>query len=279
MAITVQEVLKQSGFTDEQIAALDQRAVTGFTTILSTASQAEEVARAEREKAELAQRATQQTLENEINPALTNWANEKARLEAEAAFYRTQAEQAKAGGFLAADAPGFKAPEGGRGADGKFVAGPTGSPKYVTQEDLLTMGTRMFDAQNEYFRLYGKPMPDGMASLLQEAAERRLPFNTYVSQKYDFDKKKSEISAAAEEQKKAAIVKETEERMRKEFAERGGGNPNLVGAGPSQFTQVRKAVEAGQRKNPVTLSQEERRAQTRETIQREIADNAAKTIQ
>lgn len=277
MAITVQEVLKQSGFTDEQIAAFDQRAVQGFTTILSTADQARAEATAAQEKAELAQRATQQTLENEINPALTNWANEKARLEAEAAFYRTQAEQAKAGGFMAAEAPGFKPPD--RGNNGQFVPGQTGSPKYVTQEDLLTMGTRMFDAQNEYFRLYGKPMPDAMAGLLQEAAERRLPFNVHVSQKYGFDKKKLEIAAVETQKNRDVIVKETEDRMRKEFAERGGANPNLVGAGPSQFTQVRKAVEAGQRKNPVTLSQDERRAQTRETIQREIADNAAKTIQ
>src|SRR2546430_9079168 len=100
---TVEEILRESGLTDEQIKALDAKVLTGVTTVLSTANQAQE-------QAELARRAQAQQYDSEIAPALDNWANDKARIEAQLAFYKMQAEQAKAGGFLPADAPGTPVP-------------------------------------------------------------------------------------------------------------------------------------------------------------------------
>src|SRR6266478_2910526 len=120
---TVAEILKETGMTDEQIAALDAKVTTGLTTILSTAQQAQD-------KAELAQRATNEKFENEISPALDAWANDKAALSARMAAYDAALKAAEEGGFKIPDilkAPITAAAVPPRTADGKFVAGPTGS--------------------------------------------------------------------------------------------------------------------------------------------------------
>lgn len=278
MPITVEQILKQSGFTDEQISAFDAKALQAFTTILSSAASSEETARAAQEKAELAQRATQQTLENEINPALTNWATEKATLEANIAFYKTQAEQAKAGGFLPTDAPGAP-PAANRDATGKFVPGQTGSPQFLTREEAYGALTNVFQVQNEYFRLFGSPMPDDLNTLIKEAAEARRPLVDYAAVKYNFQTKRDEIAKTKKDKETAAIVQETEARVRKELAEKAGGNGNLVSAGSSQYSKVSQAVQAGQRPDPLKMTPDERRVSTRTNIQKEMADNAAATIQ
>ena len=139
---TVHEILKQSGLSDEQIAALDGKALTAFNGVLSTAEQARQTAEQERqaakdaqekaaaeklaaqqnaekaeqarieaeqakEAAEVAQRSNRQFYDESIVPALNSWGNEKAQKDAELAFYRTQLEGAKASGFIPAEAPGF----------------------------------------------------------------------------------------------------------------------------------------------------------------------------
>src|SRR5882672_7807573 len=118
MAKTVAEILKETGLTDEQISALDPKATTAFTQVLSTATQT-------LEQAELAKRAQAQQYDETIAPALDSWGNEKARLDAEVAFYKTQLEGAKQGGFVPATIPttppATVTPS--RTPDGKFVAG------------------------------------------------------------------------------------------------------------------------------------------------------------
>lgn len=117
---TVHEILKQSGLNDEQIAALDAKAIAAFTGVLSTAEQerqtaqqaaqkaeeerqaaAEAATKAEQERqaaaqaqeaAEVAQRSNRQFYDESIAPALNNWGNEKANLEAQLAFLKAQNE-------------------------------------------------------------------------------------------------------------------------------------------------------------------------------------------
>jgi hypothetical protein len=163
---TVQEMLKQSGLSDEQIAALDAKAIGAFSGVLTVAEQKEQAAQkahdeaarlaqaAEqakkesdqaaqqaaqaREAAEIAQRSNSQFYEETIAPALNNWGTEKANLEAQAAFYRAQNEAARAAGFVPAEAPGFTPqtfqPQSGqpqnvqaRDSQGRYVAGAPGS--------------------------------------------------------------------------------------------------------------------------------------------------------
>jgi hypothetical protein len=142
---TVHEVLKASGLTDEQIASLDTKIVTGLKTTLESAENEKKIgqeafAKAEAEKtaaaAELvkaqqqydeAQKARERAeqeyqsnrtfYEEKITPALTGWEAEKkaleiakANAEAKSAFYETQIAGAKSAGFLPTDAPPFVLP-------------------------------------------------------------------------------------------------------------------------------------------------------------------------
>jgi len=256
MPLTVADVLRQSGMNEEQIKALDAGMVSAFEPVMANANQT-------LEQAELARRANQQLYETQIAPALDSWGSEKANLEAQAAYYKTLAEKARESGFISADTP-FQAPAT-RATNGQFVAGANavpGSPDVVGQ--LRTeIGGAFSDgmwALQQYQQMNdGQYLPDDVMALAKEAATQRMPFRDYVAKKHD-DAIRAEVVAQKD----------------REYAERNSGNPNLVSpAGSSRFAEVRKAVTEGQRKDPLTLSREERRSSTRSAIQQEIAENSA----
>jgi hypothetical protein len=78
--MTVEEVLRQSGLTDEQIAALDAKIINGFTGVLSTAEQERQAAAQARESAEIAKRSNEKFYDETIAPSLNTWATERANL-------------------------------------------------------------------------------------------------------------------------------------------------------------------------------------------------------
>lgn len=285
--MTVQEVLKQTGMTDEQIAALDSKVVAGFTTVLSTATQAETAAAAAKEAAELAQRAQQELYRDQIAPALDNWATEKANKDAEIAFYRTQMESARSAGFIPRDAPGYTAPATQNPgvnvpqqdpATGRFVPGANsvpGSPAYMTPQQTYAAVTNATWLINEHMRLHGAPLPDEIDTVLKEANDRRLDFRTYAAQKYKFDDKRAEIAANAQKAHDDKIRAEVAAAKDKEWAEKVGNNPNVRTPVVSSYADVAKAVASGQRKDPLTLTEAQRREQTRDYITTAIAQQTA----
>ena len=272
--MTVEEVLRASGMNDEQIKALDTKVLGGFTQVLSTASAAEQQAETAREAAELAQRAQQDLYDRQIAPALDTWANEKAQKEAEVAFYRAQAEAAKVGGFVPKEAPGYQAT---RNEQGKFAPNPVpGSPgQYFTQADGITALSNATWAITEYQRLFGEPAPDDFKTLLNESVAQHLPFTDYVSRKYKFSEKKAEMAAARTKAEHDKIRSDERALVTREFSEKFGNNPNVRTAGPSQFTSIQKAQSTGQRKDPTTMTQAERHANTQMNIMKDIAGNQA----
>lgn len=288
---TVEEILKQSGLTDDQIKALDAKIMSGFNTVLSTATAAEANAVKLKDQAELTSRAQQHTLETEINPALDAWATDKANLEAQVSFYRTQNEQARSGGFIPQDAPGYKPPNtdpnaqpGGnppaRGNDGRYVAGGNvvpGSPQYISIPDAYTALTNTTWAINEHLRLFGTPLPDEIQTLLQESNQNHLDFRTYVGRKYKFEEKRQEIATAAQKKHDDDIRKDERQKADKDWAEKTGNNPNVRPAESSQYSNLNKAVTAGQLKDPLSMSPAERHQQTRSSIQKDISER--ETIQ
>ncbi len=275
--MTVEEVLRQSGMTDEQIKALDAKVLGGFTQVLSTAAQTQEQARKDKEAAELAQRAQQQLYDTEIAPKLDQWGNEASDLKAQIAFYKTQAEEAKKNGFTPKDAPGYTPPVQDP-ATGRFVPGANpvpGSPAYLTPQEGIRAVSNVTWVMSEHQRLFGQPLPDEFETLMNESMAQRMQFRDYANKKYGFDAKKAEIAAAAKQKERDGIVKETEDRIRKEFAERGGNNPMVRQGVTSDFSKVKAAQAAGTRKDPLTMNPEQRRAQTRQFIHEEIAKNEA----
>jgi len=123
---------------------------------------------------------------------------------------------------------------------------------------------------------------DGLWPLRTAATRSRLPalvvIRDYADKKYGFAAKKAEIVTAKQKEHDDKIAKDTEARIRKEYAEAGGNNPMVRQGVTSQFDKVKAAVSAGTRKDPLSLNAEQRRAQTRQSIQQELTDNAAATV-
>src|ERR1700728_2412946 len=166
---TVTDILRQSGFSDQEIEKLDTRAITAFSGVLSTAEQQRQEAAAAREQAELAQRSNADFYETRIVPALTGWDSEREQIEAaraeaerQAAFYRGAAREA---GILPADEPAR--------ANGGYVAGVNGSPTFQPEEIIKRAGdglATIADIDWKYRSLFdGKPLPISPSQLIKEA--------------------------------------------------------------------------------------------------------------
>lgn len=271
MAKTVAEILKETGMTDEQIAALDPKVTAGLTTVVSTAQQT-------LEQAELAKRSMSQQYDEQIAPALAEWGNREAQKDAEIAFYKTQLEGAKAGGFIPTTAPTTPPTSATppKGPDGKFVAGPTGSPEFVQKlrDDIGGAFSFLADTTWKYRKLYGQEMPDSPTAIIREAAANRMEPQAWAEKKYNFAAKEAEQAKAARQAEIDAAVKTEKAKWDKELAESGGNNPMVNRAQQSDFSKISSAVKANERPSPIGMTREERHKATQQSIQKEIAANA-----
>jgi hypothetical protein len=267
--MTVEEVLKQSGFTDEQIRELEPRAITAFGGVLS---------QAERER-----QANVDFYENSIVPSLTGWEEEKtrldgerARLAAEAAFYRTQAEQARQSGFIPADAPGYVPRDG----QGRYVAGaPGGTPgspqffdvKQVYERAGDAIGT-LTDIQWEHQRLFGQPLPISPSELVRKADAVKLDPRTYAARTFNWDAKQQEIAAKQQADHDDKIRREAEQARDKVWAEKVGSNPDVRMGQDSRFGSSVRAQKQGLIPDPLSLTESQRQAATRAQIRAELSE-------
>jgi hypothetical protein len=317
--MTVEEVLRESGFTDEQIKALDQKAITAFSGVLTTADRERQEAIQAREAAELAQRSNVEFFETKINPALVSWDEEKQRIEnekakaaAEAAFYRTQAEEAKKAGFIAADAPGFDParfipPTNGNGGaapprdqQGRYVAGaPGGTPGSPQYFDVNKVYERAGDAvgviadiQWEHQRLFGKPLPMSPTELIRQADAIKLDPKTFAARTFNFEARRQQMATEEEKAKAEKIaadavapyeqrLREAEELRKKDlaendrkWAERVGSNPDVRMARPDpRYGDIQRAVKANELPDPLSLNDQQRRALTSQMIRKDMSES------
>jgi hypothetical protein len=138
------------------------------------------------------------------------------------------------------------------------ASGTPGAPRYLTQTDAYSAITNATDTILEYQRLYGAPMPDSMATLAQEAREKRLSVPALAAQKYNFEGKRAEIVAAKQKEHDDKIRAEATAETEKKYAERMGSNPNLRPAAASQFSGYREG--AGSEKYPGSMTPAQRHA-------------------
>lgn len=246
---TVSEILKQTGMTDEQIAALDEKVLSGFTAVVSqaeqdrqaaatAAAQAEQdrlAAKAAQETAELERRSNIEFYETKIVPSLTGWDEEQAKLRneitnhaAEAAYYKTLIDKAKEGGFVPPSTQPFTPavptpnPNPSRDNNGRFVPGPTGSPEFKGIEDLRKEVGSAFgiisDIQWKHQSLFNQPMPISPTQLIQEAEQQKLDPMAYASRRFNFQAREQEIAAqkAKEHDAQIAAAAMAEEKARQE---------------------------------------------------------------
>jgi len=268
---TVAEVLKSAGMTDEQIASIDAKAVEGFTNVLSTAEQ-------ERLAAETAQRAANELFEKQITPALNEWGNKEANLVAERDYYKTLADGAKSGGFVA-EVPPFQ-PRNVQ--DGRFVANSNAVPGSPNIDEFRTqVGSALgmiADLQWNYNKLFGGPMPDSPTALGEEAGRNRMSLADWAARKYDFDGRRKTMAAEESQKREDSIRKEERERVTREYAEKYSANPNMRQGQVSQFAELKKGVTEGKRADPLKMTPDERKSATATAIRQDL-DQATTTIQ
>ncbi len=282
MAKTVAEVLKETGWSDDDIKGFDQAKMEGLTRIVSSANEAQE-------KGELALRAQREEYDRTIAPALANWADRDTVLSTKLAAAEAFIGKVKDSGYLpkeildALPTAGSPAP---RAADGKFVAGAgttPGSPGFVDiKKELSTDLGNAFsfaaDTQWNYRRLHGKEMPDSPTALIREASANRMSPAEWAAKKYDFAARESTIKAEEAKKHDDAIRKEAREASDKEWSEKIGNNPNVRIPRESEFSSVSKAVAEGKRQDPLKMTPEQRKANTHANIQKEFAERSS-TVQ
>ncbi len=279
---TIAEVLKQSGFTDEQINAMDAKMLEAANTYVSSAAaeraaaeKARQEAQAARDQAEIAQRSNVEFYETKISPSLSQWETEKAekdnavaRANAEIAYYRTQFEEHKKNGLIPAEVPGFDPtkfvapnnPNQPRDPQGRYVAGAPGSTPGSPTFDVNKVYERAGDAigiltdiQWEHQRLFGQPLPISPTELVRQADAMKLDPKSYAARTYNWDARRQQIRD--EEQRKhdeevaakalapmEQKLKEAEEAHKKELSDLNRKFAESAGSNPD----VRRTVDARQ---------------------------------
>lgn len=305
-AIAALDAKVLAGFTGVLTTAEAER--TAAAESAKTAEAERVAAKAAQDAAELAQRSNREFYDETIVPSLNGWEEKEkqyaadiANYKATAAFYQEQNKAAKESGFIAADAPAFTptASIPTRDGAGKFVAnsgGTPGSPTFKMEEVENRLGNGLdngFWAVQEFQRLSGGQfLPDSISKLAEEASANKLPFKDYVSRKYDFSGKQAAMQAKADAEMRAKIAAEAtapyEEKLKakdaewqakleenaKQISERGGNNPDVRRAAISDYPEVKKAVEAGTRPDPLSFkNQAERSAATRQQIRADVTAN------
>lgn len=291
MPKTVEEILRETGLSEEQIKALDPKVTTGFTQILSSAQQAQDAA-------ELAKRAQDEKYANEIAPALANWANRDTTISTKVAAYETWINKVKDSGYLPKEVldsmPTFTAdpnpnpnPSGRDPGTGRFVAGndkvpgsPTYEPAQIRRETMQAITAGQWYI-SEYMRLNnGQMPPDDFDKIAAEAGAQRMPFKDYVEKKFDFPKKRADLDTARQKEHDDKIRAEAVAENDKKWAEKTGNNPMVRVAEASSFSEIATAVKAGTRKDPIGqgMSREQRRSSTSAGIRHDIAEHS-QTVQ
>lgn len=324
---TLAEVLKNSGWSQAQIDALDAQAMKGLGDYVSgieqTAAQKEKAAqdlaikaeadrkaqeaavvaaKAAQEAAELQNRSVKDFWDNTYNPGIaaaeaekTRLAKEAADAKAEAAFYKAQRES-----YLGTlnikpeDAPVFTPP-----VATPPVAKTPGTPTFTIDEVRNELGTSLGTVANiqwEYRNLYGgKEMPISPTELLRQAEANKFKDPaTYANQIFKFAEKREEMRQAAakahdDEVAAAAVAerdkkhKEETDKLTAEFnakerlrAEQAGSNPDTkLPPGSSKFSDLRRAQQAGERKDPTKMTPQERRQTTLDNIHKALEERQA----
>lgn len=337
-APTLAEVLTKSGWTKEQIDALDAKAVAGFTGVLTAADQSYQEALAKektaqeaavkaeadrkaaeasmlaaktaQEATELSKRSVDEFWNNTYNPGVAAWEAERTTLAkkasdaaAEAAYYKTQRE-----GYLSTlgikpeDAPVFTptATDPARDNSGKFVAGaPGGTPGSPTFMDPTQIAGRigdvagaLTDVQWKYQSLYGKPLPISPSELIKQADARKLSPTDYASSLFKFPEREQELAQKQREEHEAAIRAEEGAKVKTDYEaklkaqqdeftakerkfaeEHRGNNPDVhVPSGSSRLAEIQRAVKAGDRPDPLKMTDSQRRQATRQSIHAAIEE-------
>jgi hypothetical protein len=292
----------------EQTAAQKEKAASELAVKAEADRKAQEAAvvaaKAAQEAAELQNRSVKDFWDNTYNPGIaaaeaekTRLAKEAADAKAEAAFYKAQRES-----YLGTlnikpeDAPVFTPPAATIPAvdPNKTPGTPTFTINQVRDELGNSLGT-VANIQWEYRNLYGREMPISPTELLRQSEANKFKDPaTYANSIFKFSEKREEIRqaeakahddaiaaaavAAKDESHKLELKKITDEFSAKERlrAEQAGSNPDTkLPPGSSKFSDLRRAQQAGERKDPTKMTPQERRQTTLDNIHKALEERQA----
>ena len=263
------------------------------------AETAQAAAKAAQDAADLQKRSVDEFWNNTYNPGVAAWGEEKARLAkeaadraAEAAFYKAQRESYLGTlGIKPEDAPEFK--------PATDPAKPVVTPGTPTFTDPNVLVAKVGDGFNvitdiawKYSQLYpGQSLPIAPSELIKQADALKLSPSDYAARTFKFAEKEAERAAAAAKahddeiaarvtaEKEAAHKAEMEAKQKAwdaekvKLAEQFSPNPNVnTPPGSAKFADLRRAQQAGERKDPLTMTAEERRKATLTNIHKAIEE-------
>ena len=125
-------------------------------------------------------------------------------------------------------------------------------------------------AISEYQRLNnGAVLPDDVETLVREATSQRVPFRDYVSKKYDFDGRRKAIQAEAQKKHDDGIRAEAKAEVERQYAERGGSNPDSRIGTTSRFSKFEKG--ANQQNDRLSWSRPDAKDRVRQMAHEAVA--------
>lgn len=245
----LEEILKADGWPDADIAALQPM----LTNQAFRASMEKQYGAVASERDQLKQRdgQWQEKLDSEWQPRVSGMERDLTAARLELAQANERIKLAKEFGYLTEqqDAEATAA-----AAKAKLdAAGAFDPKKFVSMEDAQRMLegegraiVMVADLNNEYGYLTGgKSLYEyeaqvgdrnlrGFTALREEAKQKRLSLDAYVTEKFDFTGKRTALQQKRQQEHDDVIRKEAEDKVRNELASQYG-NPLMRTAVPSRF--------------------------------------------
>ncbi len=267
---TVAEVLLQSGFSQKEIDNLDQRATTAFSSILSSAEQ-------ERQRAELEKRANVEFYETKVMPGLLAFDDERLALEGRAVKAEREANYYRAAAQSAGILPGEEPPRDGQGRFVANVPGSTpGSPTFVEADFYKRLDSGIggiADIQWKHQSLFNSPLPISPSELIRQADAAGLNPTEFAARKFKFSEREAEMSKKRQEEHDEQIRRAAVSENDRKWAEKMSSNPDLRQGMSARNAEIRKATRSGEYRDPLKMTDADRRAQTKKMIQKDLAEN------
>ncbi|MFZ0742970.1 MAG: hypothetical protein WAM85_01110 [Terracidiphilus sp.] len=255
---TVREILEASGVDTYEINSINPQVMGALEGVLS--------------KAEQDRVSVNEFWKNTYNPGIAAWEAEKgdlarklAQAEAQKAALLAERTALAESGIVGAELPINTGQS--RNSTGQYATPgtPTFDPNDVVSRASQGLAA-IADADWKHRQLYGQPLPISPSELVRQADAQGISPMDYASRQFKFQQKEQEIHDSK-------IRAEVEEKVRREFSERNGANPDVAQPrGSSRFADVQRAMKAGELKDPLTLSPEQRRAQALASIHRHVEE-------
>jgi hypothetical protein len=147
----------------------------------------------------------------------------------------------------------------------------------MTQEEGWKALSNASWAITTYPRLFnGQPLPDDIATLVQESTNARMQFQPYVAQKYNFKQREQEIATSRQKEHDDKITKEALDTYKKEQAERNGSNPDLRPGSTSNFSKFQQPKQPGNGPDRLSWARPDARERMREYAHQLVAKEQQK---